>query len=81
MRRIVTVLAAAGALALAAAPAGADVHLVSQAGCAADGAPSGAMTDASRDAPNRPDAQIPVTASDGRTQGKGGQAGAQGTNC
>ena len=64
-----------------AAPAVADVHAVSQAGCAAPGAPSGATTDASRSAPGRPDAPIPVTASDGRTQGRGGQADARGTNC
>jgi hypothetical protein len=62
-------------------PALADVHAVSQAGCAAPGAPSGATTDASRSAPGRPDAPIPVTASNGRTQGRGGDADAQGTNC
>jgi hypothetical protein len=59
----------------------ADVHGVSQAGCAAPGAPSGATTDASRSAPGRPDAPIPVTASGGRTQGQGGNADALGTNC
>jgi hypothetical protein len=64
-----------------ATPAGADVHAVSNAGCAAPGAPSGATTDASRNAPGRPDAPIPADASDGRTQGQGGEADAQGTNC
>ena len=68
-------------VAMSATPALADVHGVSQAGCAAPGAPSGATTDASRSAPGRPDALIPVTASDGRTQGQGGDADAQGTNC
>jgi hypothetical protein len=68
-------------VAMAATPALADVHLVSQAGCAAPGAPSGATTDASRSAPGRPDAPIPVSASGGRTQGRGGDADAQGTNC
>ena len=62
-------------------PALADVHGVSNAECAAPGAPSGATTEASRNAPGRPDAPIPVTASDGRTQGQGNEADAQGTNC
>jgi hypothetical protein len=83
MRRVVAVLAAAAVLApaFAAGTAGADVHGVSQAGCARDGAPSGATAQASRDAAGRPDALIPVNASDGRTQSKGGDAPAQGTNC
>ena len=68
-------------VAMVATPAFADVHVVSQAGCAADGAPSGATSDGSRSAPGRPDAPIPVTASDGRTQGRAGHADAQGTNC
>ena len=68
-------------VAMAATPALADVHLVSQAGCAAGDAPSGATSDGSRNAPGRPDAPIPVTASGGRTEGRGGQADAQGTNC
>jgi hypothetical protein len=67
--------------ALAATPAVADVHGVSNAECAAPGAPSGATTDASRAAPGRPDAPIPVTASDDRTQGRGNDADAQGTSC
>jgi hypothetical protein len=79
MRRTVVALTAAGALALGlgAGTAGADVHAVSQAGCAAADAPS----EGSRAAPGRPDAPIPVTASDGRTQGEAGHAPAQGTNC
>ena len=68
-------------VAIAATPAMADVHPVSQAGCAATGAPSGATTDASRSAPGRPDAPIPVSASGDRTQGRGGDADAKGTNC
>jgi hypothetical protein len=67
--------------AMGATPAVADVHGVSNAECAAPGAPSGATTDASRSAPGRPDAPIPVTASGGRTQGQGNDADAQGTNC
>ena len=67
--------------AMGATPAVADVHGVSNAECAAPGAPSGATTEASRNAPGRPDAPIPVTASDGRTQGQGNDADAQGTNC
>ena len=83
MRRVVAVLLAAGAMVvgLNAGTAGADVHGVSQAGCAAPGAPSGATSDGSRAAPSRSDALIPVTASDGRTQGKGAAAPAQGANC
>jgi hypothetical protein len=82
MRRFVSLLVLAMVLfAMSATAALADVHGVSQAGCAAPGAPSGATTDASRSAPGRPDALIPVSASDGRTQGRGGAAGAQGTNC
>ena len=61
--------------------ASADVHPVSQANCASPGASSGATQQASRDAPGRPDAPIPVTASDGKTQGKAGAAPAQGANC
>ena len=67
--------------ALAAAPALADVHGVSNAECAAGDAPSGASADASRAAPGRPDAPIPVSASDRRTQGRGNEADAQGVNC
>ena len=67
--------------AVGATPAVADVHGVSNAECAAAGAPSGATTEASRNAPGRPDAPVPVTASDGRTQGRGNDADAQGINC
>jgi hypothetical protein len=82
MRRVVAVLVAAPALALAlAGTASADVHGVSQAGCAPDGVPAGATAQPSRDAPGRPDAPIPVTASEGNTQSKGAEAPAQGTNC
>lgn len=83
MRRLVTRLLTLGVVlvAMGATPAAADVHGVSNAECAAPGAPSGATTDASRNAPGRPDAPIPVTASDGRTQGQGNDADAQGTNC
>ena len=81
-RRIVVVFVLAlMLLALGAAPAFADVDPVSQANCAAAGAPSGAKVQASRDAPGRPDALIPVTASVGKTQGIGGQADASGVNC
>ena len=68
------------ALLLAAAsatPALAHVHLVSEADCAPPGVASGALVAAA--APGRPDAQIPVTASEGRTQGQA--TGAQGTFC
>ena len=83
MRRVVTVLVAAPALALAlaAGTASADVHGVSQAGCAPDGVPAGATAQGSRDAPGRPNAPIPVTASEAMTQSQGGDAPAQGTNC
>jgi cytochrome oxidase Cu insertion factor (SCO1/SenC/PrrC family) len=81
MRRILLLMAvlAVVAFALASGPASADVHGVSQAGCAPDGVPSGAVM--SRGAPGRPDAPVPVTASEGRTQGQGGDAPAQGQNC
>jgi hypothetical protein len=83
MRRFVLplVVLALVLFAMVATPAMADVHGVSQAECAAPGAPSGATSDGSRSAPGRPDAPIPVSASDGRTQGRGDDADAQGTNC
>ena len=80
MRRFVMMVALV-LLVMGATPAAADVHGVSNAECAAPGAPSGATTEASRNAPGRPDAPIPVTASGGRTQGQGNEADAQGTNC
>lgn len=81
MRRfVVRLLVLASVLfAVGATPAVADVHNVSNAECAADGAPSGAL--ASRTAPGRPAGQIPVSASDDRTQGRGNDADAQGVNC
>ena len=70
---ITAALAVGGAL-----PVFADVHGVSQAQCGLAGQ-SGATV--SRDKGGRPDFPIPVTASDGKTQGKGGAASANGTNC
>jgi hypothetical protein len=81
MRRVVAVLVATLALALAAATASADVHGVSQAGCAPDGVPAGATAQPSRDAPGRPDPAIPVSASEEKTESKGGDAPAQGPSC
>ena len=81
MPRFLLALSVAVMLGTAATPAVADVHGVSNAECAAPGAPSGATTEASRSAPGRPAAPIPVTASDGRTQGRGDEADAEGTNC
>jgi hypothetical protein len=81
MKRLTLVFAMAVGLTLPAGTALADVHAVSEAECAAPGAPSGATTQASRDAPGRPDAPIPVTASEGRTQGQANDAPTQGTNC
>ncbi len=81
MKRLALVPALVVGFALPAGSAFADVHGVSEAECAAPGAPSGATVQASRDAPGRPDAPIPRTASDGRTQGKANDAPTQGTNC
>jgi hypothetical protein len=83
MRRVVAVLVAAAAMVtgLATGTAGADVHGVSQADCAPDGVPSGAIASRPAIEHGRPAALIPVTASGGKTQGKGGEAPAQGTNC
>lgn len=65
-----------------ATPALADVHGVSNAECAAPGAPSGASSEGSRAAPGRPNAPIPRNASDGRSDASRAQkADAQGTNC
>ncbi|MPZ73190.1 MAG: hypothetical protein GEU74_08160 [Nitriliruptorales bacterium] len=82
MRRATLLAALALMMMLGMAPsASADVHGVSQAQCAAEGVQSGAI--ASRHAVDmgRPGAPIPVTASDGRTEGPGGAAPANGTNC
>ncbi|MCH8093508.1 MAG: hypothetical protein IH953_02840 [Chloroflexi bacterium] len=74
MRKLtLAVLLAVLLLAMVVIPAFADVHGVSQASCGASGN-SGATQ--SRVA-GRPGAQIPVTASDGKTQGTGGTAPAQ----
>jgi hypothetical protein len=81
MKRLLLLASMVIGLALAAGPALADVHNVSNAECAAPGAPSGASSDGSRAAPGRPDGQIPVTASGNETVGKGDDADAQGTNC
>ena len=83
MRRLLAVAVAAGAMVigLAAGTASADVHLVSQADC---GNSSSAGATESRRAigdPGRPAAQIPVTASGGKTEGKGDDADAQGQHC
>ena len=69
---VLLLLTALGGTALA------DVHAISQAGCG-NSAQAGATQ--SREAPGRPDAPIPVSASEGRTQGQGGQADAEGQNC
>jgi hypothetical protein len=68
-------------LAAAATPALADVHGVSNAGCAPDGVRSGATQPASRAAPGRPDGPIPENASESRTQGRASHADPSGTNC
>ena len=82
MKRPVKSLLLALALAAATAtPALAHVHNVSNAQCAPTGVLSGALQPASVNAPGRPDPQIPVTASEGRTEGKGGTFVAQGTHC
>ena len=70
------------ALVLAAAlttPVLGHVHNVSNAECAPPGVLSGALQSAT--APGRPAAQIPITASEGRTQGRANDADARGVNC
>ena len=70
------------ALLLAAAsttPALADVHRVSEADCAPTGVPSGASAEGSRNAPGRPDGQIPVEAGGNVEAGHVGDAA--GKNC
>lgn len=65
-----------------ATPALADVHGVSNAECAAPGAPSGASSEGSRAAPGRPDGPIPRSASGGESDASRAQeADAQGTFC
>ena len=81
MRKLSLVLIlAALILAFAVVPAFADVDPVSQAGCG-NSDNSGAKNQASRDAPGRPDALIPVTASGGASGSGGGNAPAQGPHC
>lgn len=82
MKRLILTGMITAALAVGGAvPVFADVHGVSQAGCAPTGVSSGASVQASRDATGRPDAPIPVTASGGKTEGEGGSAPAMGENC
>ena len=79
-RRIVVVFVLAlMLLALGAAPAFARVDTVSQTRCAATIAdePAGASFASA----NAPGGVIPTAASDGKSQSKGGAAGASGTNC
>lgn len=80
MRRIIVMVMAAALMlaSLLVGTARADVHLVSQASC---GNSANAGATQSREAPGRPDGQIPEEASDDRTQGKGGTADAQGQHC
>ena len=80
MRKAILMLLATALLLLAAMPgtALADVHAVSQAGC---GNSTNAGAIQSRDATGRPGAPIPETASEGKTQGQGGAADANGQNC
>ena len=80
MKRLVLVPALVAGLAFPAGSAFADVHNVSEAECAASGAPSGALM--SREAPGRPDGQIPVNATENADpQGRANDAPTQGTNC
>ena len=63
MTRILRPLLLALLLAAASAtPAVADVHRVSEADCAPPGVRSGASAEGSRNAPGRPDGQIPIEA-------------------
>jgi hypothetical protein len=86
MKRVLAILIAAGAMTvgLTAGGASADVHGVSQAGCGKSENAGAIQSRRAIDVKNghgRPAALIPVTASKGRTQGKGGSAPAQGQNC
>ena len=83
MRRAIVLvfLLALMLLALGAAPAFGQVHGVSQAGCAADTVVVVAAAGANLSSDNSPLGPIPVTASDSRTQGRGGAAGAEGIFC
>ncbi len=68
-------------LTIGGAPATAHVHAVSQAGCAQDDAPAGGRGSAHAIDNGRPAAPIPVTASEGKTQSRGGEAPAEGMSC
>ncbi|HUH07057.1 MAG TPA: hypothetical protein VML96_04530 [Egibacteraceae bacterium] len=82
MRRATVLLLLALTMAFSLAPvAWADVHGVSQAQCSPDGVLSGAIRSRHAIEFGRPGAPIPVTASGGSTQGQGGAAPANGTNC
>jgi hypothetical protein len=88
MKRVGAVLTVAGAMAvgLSAGTASADVHGVSKAECAPTGVLSGAIQSGEEgvDAPGRPAAPIPVSASPfslATFPGKGNDAPAQGTFC
>jgi hypothetical protein len=82
MKRVLAILIAAGAMTvgLTAGGASADVHGVSQADCGKS-PNAGAIQSRRAIVHGRPAALIPVTASKGRTQGRGGSAPAQGQNC
>jgi hypothetical protein len=88
MKRVLAILVAAAALTVGftAGTASADVHNVSQADCG--NSPNAgaiqsrrAIGDPFNGIPGRPAAQIPVTASGGKTQGKGNLANAKGQHC
>jgi hypothetical protein len=80
MRRVIVTMLSVALLHGAAltGTAFADVHAVSQAGC---GNSANAGATQSRDRGGRPDAPIPVDASDGNTRGRGGAADAEGQHC
>ena len=83
MKRLLMLVVLVLGLAFTAGGAGAHVHGISAAECAAAGAPSGATSDGSQAAieQGRPGPPIPVTASDERTKSRGGEAPVQGQNC
>ena len=83
MKRLLLLVVLVAGLAFSAGGASAHVHGISAAECAAPGAPSGATSAGSQGAieNGRPGPPIPVTASEGRTQSRGGEAPVQGQNC
>lgn len=82
MRRATVLVLLVSMMVFGLAPmASADVHPVSQAQCAPDDVESGAIGSRHAIDAGRPAAPIPVTASDGKAQGKGGAAPANGTHC